>query len=62
MDLALDEILTDSLNMAKFVYKNGLTGTYILGHKYQKIFTALPKYYTNTDFDIHILTSTEILK
>ena len=62
MDLVLEEILTDSLNTAKQVYDKGLTGTYILGHKFQKIFTALPKYYTNTDFDIHVLTSSEIMK
>lgn len=62
MDLLLEEILTDSLNCAKSVYSKGLTGVLILGHKLQKIFTALPKYFTNTDFDIHVLTSSEINK
>ena len=62
MDLILKEILLDSLNCAKIVYKNGLTGTLILGNKYQKLFTALPKYYTITDFDIHIITSAEVQK
>ena len=62
MDLVLEEILTDSLNLAKSVYDKGLTGTLILGHKLQKIFTALPKYFTNTDHDIHVLTSSEIVK
>lgn len=62
MDLVTREILLDSLNCAKIVYKKGLTGTLILGHKYQKIFTALPKYFTVTDHDIHIITSSEILK
>ena len=62
MDKLLEEILTDALNVAKIVYDKGLTGTLILGHKRQKIFTALPKYFTNTDFDIHIITSSEIVK
>lgn len=62
MDKLLEEMLTDALNVAKIVYDKGLTGTIILGHKLQKIFTALPKYYTNTDFDIHIITSAEITK
>ena len=62
MDLVTREILLDSLNCAKVVYKNGLTGTLILGNKLQKIFTALPKYYTVTDFDIHIITSAEVIK
>lgn len=61
MDLVLKEILLDSLNCAKIVYKKGLTGVIVLG-KLQKIFTALPKYYTFTDFDIHITTSSEIQK
>ena len=62
MDLVTREILLDSLNCAKIVYKNGLTGTLILGNKLQKIFTALPKYFTVTDHDIHIITSAEIVK
>jgi hypothetical protein len=62
MDLVTREILLDALNCAKIVYKNGLTGTLILGNKLQKIFTALPKYFTVTDFDIHIITSSELLK
>ena len=62
MDLVTREILLDSLNCAKIVYKNGLTGTLILGNKLQKVFTALPKYFTVTDHDIHIITSAEIVK
>ena len=62
MDLVTREILLDSLNCAKIVYDKGLTGTLILGNKLQKLFTALPKYYTVTDFDIHIITSSEIIK
>ena len=62
MDLITREILLDSLNCAKIVYKDGLTGTLILGNKLQKIFTALPKYFTVTDHDIHIITSSEVVK
>lgn len=62
MDLAVVEILVDSLNVAKVVYRNGLKGTIILGDNYQKIFTALPKYFTATDYDIRISTSSDIIK
>ena len=62
MDLIVNEILLDCLNLAKIVFKNGLTGTLILGDKYQKIFTALPEYYTLTDHDVRIITSTDIVK
>lgn len=62
MDLVLNEILLDSLNCAKVVYKKGLTGTLILGDKYQKIFTALPEYYTVTDHDVRVITSSELVK
>ena len=59
MDLMLKEVNYDLLNLAKIVYKNGFTGTVILGPRLNKIFTALPQYYTTTDFDIHIEDSTE---
>lgn len=62
MDLLVREILLGSIDCAKIVYSDGLTGTLILGDKLQKVFTALPKYYTVTDFDVHIITSTEVLK
>lgn len=62
MDLIVNEMLLDCLNLAKVVYKNGLTGTIILGDKYQKVFTALPEYFTLTDHDIRILTSTDVIK
>ena len=55
------KMLLDALNVAKSVYKNGLTGTIILGDKYQKIFTALPEYFTLSDHDIHIITSTDVM-
>ena len=62
MNLLLKEILLDGLNLAKIVYKNGLTGTLILGEKGQKLFTALPEYYTLTDFDIHLVDGQESVR
>ena len=62
MDLMYKEINYDLLNLAKFVYKHGLTGTIILGNKVKQIFTALPEYYTVTDFDIHIQDSSEMFR
>lgn len=62
MDLVVNEILLDCLNTAKIVFKKGLTGTLILGEKYQKIFTALPEYFTITDHDIRITTSSDVIK
>lgn len=62
MDLITCEILLDSLNQAKVTYKKGLTGTIILGDKYQQIFTALPEYFTVTDYDIHITASSEVME
>ena len=62
MDLMYKEINYDLLNLAKFVYKHGLTGTIILGNKVKQIFTALPEYYTITDFDIHIQDSSEMFR
>jgi len=62
MDLIVNEMLLDCLNLAKVVYKNGLTGTIVLGDKYQKVFTALPEYYTLTDYDIRIITSSDVVK
>lgn len=59
MDLMFKEVNYDCLNMAKIVYKNGITGNIVLGPKLVKIFTALPEYYTVTDFDVHIQDSTE---
>lgn len=59
MDLLYKEINYDLLNLAKIVYKNGISGTLINGNKLNQIFTVLPNYYTMTDFDIHIQDSTE---
>jgi hypothetical protein len=62
MDLMYKEANYDLLNLAKIVYKDGFSGTIILGPRLNKIFTAIPKYYTTTDFDIHIEDSTESYK
>lgn len=61
MDTLVINILQDSLNIAKRVWKKGLTGVLVLGDKYQKIFTALPEHFTFTDYDIHIVSSSQIL-
>ena len=58
MDLMYKEVNYDLLNLAKIVFKNGITGTLINGTRLNQIFTALPEYYTMTDFDIHIQDST----
>lgn len=62
MDLVTTEILLDCLNIGKVVFKKGLKGTIILGDYQQKIFTALPEYFTVSDYDIRILTSTDVIK
>ena len=62
MDLLTREMLLDILNLTKVVFKNGFTGTLILGEKLNKIFTALPEHYTMTDHDIHIADSAEIIR
>lgn len=62
MDLLTCEMLTGCLNQAKKTWKNGLTGTLILGDRQQKIFTALPEHFTITDFDIHVVSTTQILQ
>ena len=62
MDLIACEMLLDSLNQAKKTFKKGLTGTIILGDKYQQIFTALPEHFTVTDYDIHVISSTQVME
>ena len=59
MDIVYKEANYDMLNLAKIVWKKGITGTIVLGNNYSKIFTALPKHYTVTDWDIHIEDSTK---
>lgn len=61
MDTLVAEMLTDALNLARKVYKKGLTGQIILGNR-KEIFTALPEYYSQTDYDVHLADTTEILK
>ena len=62
MDLVSCEIISDSLNQAKRTWKKGLTGVLILGDHYQKVFTALPEDFTLTDYDIHVISSTQIMQ
>ena len=62
MDLLYKEVNYDLLNLAKIVYKDGICGTLINGNKLNQIFTSLPKYYTMTDFDLHIQDSTELFQ
>lgn len=54
MDLVTREILLDGVNLAKIVFKKGLSGTIILGDDRQEVFTLDPVHYTITDHDIHI--------
>ena len=58
MDVIYNEVNYDMLNLAKLIWKDGITGTIILGNT-AEIFTALPEHYTNTDFDVHMEDSTE---
>ena len=53
MDIVYKEANYDMLNLSKLVWPYGITGIIVLGNKSQ-IFTALPEYYTVTDFDLHI--------
>jgi hypothetical protein len=62
MDTLVREILTDSLNVAKKVFKKGITGSTILGDNRRQLFTALPEHYTVTDFDVHIIDSGTVIK
>lgn len=62
MDLLTNELLIDCLNVAKIVWKKGLKGTLNLGDKGVKIFTALPEYFTVTDFGINIESSSSIVR
>ncbi len=59
MDMIYKEVNYDLLNLAKIVYKNGVAGELINGTVLNRVFTALPEYYTMTDFDIHIQDSSE---
>lgn len=61
MDTLVKEMVHDCLDMAKTVYKKGITGQIILGNK-KEIFTILPEYYTHTSYDIHLADSAEVMK
>jgi len=58
MDTLVTDLLIDCIDMAKIVWKEGLTGSIILGDHLQKVFTILPEYFTFTDYDVHIIAST----
>lgn len=62
MDLVITEILIDALNQAKSTWKKGLTGTLVLGEEQQRTFTALPEHFTFTDYDLHVISSTQIME
>lgn len=62
IDKITTDILSDCLDIAKVVWKKGLSGTLILGDKLNKVFTALPEHFTHTDYDIHIVPSTQIME
>ena len=63
MDTLSEDILIDSLNIAKKVWKRKpLTGILILGDKLQKVFTALPEHFTFTDYDVHVTSSSKIME
>jgi len=60
MDNITTELLLDMLNMCKISFEDGLMGSYILGNQLQKIFTIDPKYFSFTDYDIHIADNTDV--
>lgn len=62
MDDIYREANYDLLNVAKIAFKKGFTGTAVLGDKSSKLFTALPKHYAMTDYDIHIVDSSETIQ
>ena len=61
MDTLVKEILSDCIDMAKVVFKEGMTGQLILGDQ-KEIFTLLPEYYSFTSYDISLADSAEIIK
>lgn len=62
MDNVTTELLLDAINACKVSYKDGMIGSIILGDRKQKIFTINPKYFSFTDYDIHIGDSSEIIR
>lgn len=61
MDTLVKEMLSDCIDMAKVVYREGLTGQLILGDQAQ-VFTLMPEYYSFTSYDISLADSAEIIK
>jgi hypothetical protein len=62
MDMVTKELLIDLLNMCKISYKEGKTGTVILGNKMQQMFTIDPNKFSFTDYDVHIADAGEMIK
>lgn len=62
MDCLTEEMMLDILNTAKVVFKKGVKGVIVLGDKLQRVFTALPEHFTVSDYDVHVTTSTDIIK
>jgi hypothetical protein len=62
MDLVSCELISGCLDQAKITWKKGLTGILVLGDQQQKIFTALPENFTHTDYDVHVISSTQIMQ
>ena len=62
MDLMTIEMLSNCLTVGKVVYKDGILGTLILGDYRQKVFTALPEHFTHTDYDIHIVSGSDMAR
>ena len=62
MELLTREMLMDSLNRGKSVYKKGLVGLLILGENKRQLFTALPEHFSMSDHDIHLIDSVELMK
>lgn len=61
MDTLVKEMLTDCIDVAKIVYKEGLTGQLILGDQ-REIINVLPEYYSFTSYDISLADTAEIMK
>lgn len=62
MDLVSCELISGCLDQAKITWKKGLTGILVLGDQQQKTFTALPEDFTHTDYDVHVISSTQIMQ
>lgn len=54
MNRVTNDLLISALNACKLSYKEGYTGSVILGDKLQKIFTIDPNNFSFTDYDVHI--------